>query len=106
MLNKYLIIALGVLVASLIATGALLRASYKANGAQKAQISTLNATILAAYKQRELNTDTLDQLAQKNAALAVLASQRALALQSAIRTNPTWGSTPVPKEVQDALNAP
>lgn len=72
----------------------------------KADIRTLNATILRASEQRATDKATLDRLARKNAATAREMASAQASLQRSLSANREWADQPVPKEVQDALRQP
>lgn len=76
--------------------------SVKLDAATAANVSLTDAnTRLVA--QREVDSATLVSLSQKRADLGRQSARNHASLHAAASSSPDWASTPVPKEVQDAL---
>lgn len=95
--------AIAALSLALAGSGLLLKRAFTQAGASKAQIQALNTTLVRAQEQRALDQATLDRLARKNAATSRENALARASLQRSLTANREWSSTPVPKEVQDAL---
>jgi hypothetical protein len=72
----------------------------------RAEIRTLNGTILRAVEQRARDKLAMDQLARRNAAISRKHALSEAALQRALTANPDWAAQPVPKEIYETLRKP
>ena len=68
--------------------------------AANASLTDANSRLVA---QRSVDQATLTSLAQKRADLGRQSARTHASLHAAAASAPDWASTPVPKEVQDAL---
>lgn len=75
-------------------------AKLDAATAANASLVDANARLVA---QREIDSATLVSLAAKRADLGRQSARTRASLAAATASAPDWASTPVPKEVQDAL---
>jgi hypothetical protein len=103
MLTRILAGFLVVLLLSQAGTAYLLVASYKANGAQKAQLEASEQARKRALAASKRDRALSARRAKENAATArenALLRQR---VEGALAQHRAWADQPVPKEVQDAL---
>lgn len=82
-------------------------AMHRHDSARIDAAETANATLTDAntrlVAQREVDQATLVSLSQKRADLGRQSARTHASLHAAAASSPDWASTPVPKEVQDAL---
>ena len=103
MLSKYLMLAILGLALTLGGTGLLLRKQIKKNGEQEQILKQRMDTIVAMETQARKDAALLQRraAAEREARKQAQASRKAL--EDSLFKNQEWASTPVPKEVQDAL---
>jgi len=102
-INRYLALAAAALVLAAIGLGyGWVRAERKV-GQTQADLAIATEALKKAQAARKLSDKSAQRLAKELAAAASDSSRRAAAVNSAITANPDWASTPLPKEVQDAL---
>jgi hypothetical protein len=101
---KPLLILIAVLVALLGTSSMLLRASYKAQGLLAAEKASFAAAVtsLQGSVERSRKVSAL-RVTEARVARAEAQAARS-ALDNALRVQPQWAETPVPKEVLDALH--
>lgn len=100
-LSANLLIA-GVILASL----AGLYWFVKDSAETRADLSELQTTTQAATESNKISEAVLVSNAQEKAVAARSGASVALSVQASIQTAPEWARQPVPKAVQEALNAP
>lgn len=103
LLYKFLIEAGIVLALVGGAAFAMHRHDSKEIDAMKDANASLTETNSRLVAQRAVDQATLTQLAQKRADLGRQSASQHASLHAAVASAPDWASTPVPKEVQDAL---
>lgn len=104
-LVKVLVAVLIATLLTLAGTGWLLKGQFERNGqlvAEKQQLVEANTALLAA---RKADGRALAQLRKKNAASARAEASARRSLDAAKAQNPDWAAQPVPKAIQEALNA-
>lgn len=102
-MTKYLLALVAALVLALGASGLLLKAQIKKNGAQAAQMQALTEAAERSAKQRKKDQALLARRAAENRAAALERASTQAALAAALAQNREWADQPVPQEVQDAL---
>jgi ABC-type transporter MlaC component len=69
----------------------------------KTENTQMSEALKRAQAARKRDEDVLARAAEKNAATARKKALAGASVASAVAANPDWASTPVPKEIQDAL---
>lgn len=72
----------------------------------KAELSELQTTTQAATESNKISGAVLVSNAQEKAVAARSGASVTLSVQASIQKAPEWARQPVPKAVQEALNAP
>ncbi len=102
-LTGYLAAAIAALALALGGAGVLLKRSYTANGALRADVTALRDANEALQDARKLADRVVVARARANAATGRKTARNRTSLDAAIARNPGWASQPLPKEVLDAL---